>query len=163
MDKMLEKAGAKQQAIHFMRGIMDEFTHLANYSTPVEGCSIVVVTASDDAYVPREGSTDLSSLWPQSEIRYIPTGHVGAYVLHHKMFRWECCVVWMFLWFHQRFFLCVQESSEGCLWQACCQTSLQQLNHCLNRFSCFMYNNTWKDRDIFKSDSFITAHWKETA
>ena len=88
MDAMLEKAGARQQAVHFMRGIMDEFTHIANYSQPVDCSCIVIVTASQDAYVPRDdGSADLSSLWPQSEIRYIPTGHIGAYLLHHQMFR----------------------------------------------------------------------------
>lgn len=83
----LEKAKARQQAIEFMRGIMDEFTHIANYCRPVDSSCIVIVTASDDAYVPRQGCTDLSQLWPGSEIRYVPTGHVAAYVLHHQLFR----------------------------------------------------------------------------
>nr|CAG4651089.1 EOG090X08BF [Simocephalus serrulatus] len=83
----LEKVQARQQAMEFMRGIMDEFTHIANYSRPVDSSCIVIVTASDDAYVPREGCTDLSQLWPGSEIRYVPTGHVAAYVLHHQIFR----------------------------------------------------------------------------
>nr|CAG4649445.1 EOG090X08BF [Scapholeberis mucronata] len=83
----LEKAQARQQAVEFMRGIMDEFTHIANYSRPVDSSCIVIVTASDDAYVPREGCADLSQLWPGSEIRYVPTGHVAAYLLHHRLFR----------------------------------------------------------------------------
>ena len=83
----LDKARARQQAVQFMRGIMDEFTHISNYSQPVDCSSIVIIAAQDDAYVPREGSTDLSKLWPESEIRYVPTGHVGAYVLHHHLFR----------------------------------------------------------------------------
>nr|CAG4637122.1 EOG090X08BF [Ceriodaphnia reticulata] len=83
----MEKAQAHQQAVEFMRGIMDEFTHIANYSRPVDSSCIVIVTASDDAYVPREGCTDLRQLWPDSEIRYVPTGHVAAYVLHHQLFR----------------------------------------------------------------------------
>lgn len=85
--KGIEKAQARQQAVEFMRGIMDEFTHIANYSRPVDSSCIVIVTAKEDAYVPREGCTDLSQLWPGSELRYVPTGHVGAYVLHHQMFR----------------------------------------------------------------------------
>nr|CAG4641803.1 EOG090X08BF [Eurycercus lamellatus] len=85
---VLEKAQARQQAMHFMRGIMDEFTHIANYSQPVDCSCIVIVTASEDAYVPRDdGSTDLTRLWPNSEIRYIQTGHIGAYLLHHQIFR----------------------------------------------------------------------------
>nr|CAG4643302.1 EOG090X08BF [Ilyocryptus agilis] len=84
----LEKIRARQQAIQFMRGIMDEFTHIANYSRPVDCSCIVIVAAQQDAYVPRDdGSVDLSSIWPDSEIRYLNSGHVGAYVLHHQMFR----------------------------------------------------------------------------
>ena len=83
----MEKAKARQQAMEFMRGIMDEFTHIANYSQPVDSSCIVIVTANDDAYVPREGCTDLRQLWPGSEVRYVSTGHVAAYVLHHQMFR----------------------------------------------------------------------------
>nr|CAG4640972.1 EOG090X08BF [Eulimnadia texana] len=86
--KKLEKVHAKQEAIQFMRGIMDEFTHVANYSKPVDCSSIIIVTAKDDAYVPREGAGDLSQIWPGSEIRYVQTGHVGAYVLYHTMFRY---------------------------------------------------------------------------
>lgn len=82
-----QKDRAREQAIEFMRGIMNEFTHIANYSQPVDCSSIIIVTASDDAYVPREGATDLTHLWPGCEIRYVRTGHVGAYILHHPMFR----------------------------------------------------------------------------
>lgn len=77
----------RQQALLFMRGIMDEFTHIANYSVPVDCSSVIIVTARDDAYVPRDGTVDLTRLWPGSEIRFLPTGHIGAYVLHHQIFR----------------------------------------------------------------------------
>lgn len=30
----LDKARARQEAVQFMRGIMDEFTHISNYSHP---------------------------------------------------------------------------------------------------------------------------------
>ena len=82
-----ERVKAREQAIQFMRGIMDEFTHIANYSRPVDCSSIVIVAARDDAYVPRNGTTNLGQLWPESEIRYVKTGHIGAYVLHHSLFR----------------------------------------------------------------------------
>lgn len=85
--KGAERAQARQQAIQFMRGIMDEFTHIANYSRPVDCSTIVIVAARDDAYVPRGGTTNLSQLWPESELRYVKTGHIGAYLLHHSIFR----------------------------------------------------------------------------
>ena len=87
----LEKVRARQQAIHFMCGIMDEFTHIANYSRPVDCSTVIVVAAEADAYVPREVKTeqdDLATLWPGTEIRYVPTGHVAAYLLHHSNFRY---------------------------------------------------------------------------
>lgn len=75
-----------------MCGIMDEFTHIANYSRPVDCSSVIVVAAEADAYVPREVKTeqdDLATLWPGTEIRYVPTGHVAAYLLHHSNFRYK--------------------------------------------------------------------------
>ena len=87
--KNTERVRARLQAIQFMRGIMDEFTHIANYSRPVDCSPIVIVAARDDAYVPRAGTTNLSQLWPESEIRYVKTGHIGAYLLHHSIFRCE--------------------------------------------------------------------------
>ena len=83
----MEEARAGPQAVHFMRGIMDEFTHIANYTAPVDGSSVVVVAARRDAYVPRDGCAPLNQLWPGCEIRYVPTGHVAAYLLHHRLFR----------------------------------------------------------------------------
>lgn len=85
----MQEVRAGQEALQFMRGIMDEFTHIANYTKPVDCSSIVVIAARDDAYVPREGTVDLNLLWPGSELRYVPTGHIGAYVLHHPIFRYH--------------------------------------------------------------------------
>lgn len=102
----------KQEALQFMCGIMDECTHLKNFSVPV--CTIryfsrllsliysklfffiifqvdteliIVVTAKGDGYVPRDGLTDIREVWPGSEVRYLDAGHIGAYFLHQKVFR----------------------------------------------------------------------------
>lgn len=48
---------------------------------------IIAVTAKDDAYVPRDGITDIQEVWPGAEVRYLNAGHVGAYLLHQRMFR----------------------------------------------------------------------------
>lgn len=77
----------EREALQFMRGMMDECTHLKNFSVPQETSLIIAVCAKDDAYVPREGCTGLEEIWPGVEVRYLDAGHVSAYVLHQKLFR----------------------------------------------------------------------------
>ncbi|XP_034244711.1 protein ABHD18 isoform X2 [Thrips palmi] len=76
-----------REAIQFMRGIMDECTHLKNFSVPVDTSLIIAICATEDGYVPRDGVTHLADVWPGAEVRYINTGHVGAYILHQAAFR----------------------------------------------------------------------------
>lgn len=44
----------EREALQFMRGMMDECTHLKNFSVPYDTSLITAVCAKDDAYVPRE-------------------------------------------------------------------------------------------------------------
>uniref|UniRef100_A0A8D8ZUF8 Protein ABHD18 n=2 Tax=Cacopsylla melanoneura TaxID=428564 RepID=A0A8D8ZUF8_9HEMI len=76
-----------REGFHFMRGIMNQCTHLANFDTPVDTSLIISVCAKDDGYVPQEGVMDLRDIWPGCEVRYIDGGHVLAFVLHQKDFR----------------------------------------------------------------------------
>ena len=66
---------------------MDECTHLKNFSIPIDTSLIISVCARDDGYVPRNGVTDLSEIWPGADVRFIDAGHVSAFVLHQKEFR----------------------------------------------------------------------------
>lgn len=77
----------EHEATQFMRGMMDECTHLKNFSVPYDTSLIIAVCAKDDAYVPREGCTSLEDIWPGAEVRYLDAGHVSAYVLYQKLFR----------------------------------------------------------------------------
>lgn len=77
----------EREATQFMRGMMDELTHLKNFSVPYDTSLIIAVCAKDDAYVPREGCSSLEDIWPGAEVRYLDAGHVSAYVLHQKLFR----------------------------------------------------------------------------
>ncbi|CAL1537894.1 unnamed protein product [Lymnaea stagnalis] len=77
----------QQEALDFMRGVMDECTHLGNFSTPVDTELIIIVSAKQDAYVPKEGVLGLDDLWPGCEVRYVDNGHVGAVLLHQSVFR----------------------------------------------------------------------------
>lgn len=74
------KQQLERDSKHFMRGVMDECTHLANFSVPVDPELIVMVRAENDAYIPHNGYLKLSDLWPGSEVRLIPCGHVAAHV-----------------------------------------------------------------------------------
>uniref|UniRef100_A0A182SFL4 AB hydrolase-1 domain-containing protein n=1 Tax=Anopheles maculatus TaxID=74869 RepID=A0A182SFL4_9DIPT len=74
-----------------MRGMMDECTHLKNFSVPYDTSLIIAICAKDDAYIPRDSCTSLEDIWPGAEIRYLDAGHVSAYVLHQKLFR--SCIV----------------------------------------------------------------------
>uniref|UniRef100_A0A1A9WQ15 Uncharacterized protein n=1 Tax=Glossina brevipalpis TaxID=37001 RepID=A0A1A9WQ15_9MUSC len=77
----------EREALQFMRGMMDECTHLKNFSVPYETSLIIAICAKDDAYVPREGCSSLEEIWPGVEVRYLDAGHVSAHILHQKLFR----------------------------------------------------------------------------
>ncbi|KAL6428395.1 protein ABHD18 isoform X2 [Cataglyphis hispanica] len=77
----------EHEALQFMRGVMDECTHLKNFEIPVDTELIIAVCAKNDAYVPRDHCMSLDKIWPGAEIRYINAGHVSAYLLHQKVFR----------------------------------------------------------------------------
>ncbi|XP_034480815.1 protein ABHD18 [Drosophila innubila] len=81
----------EREALQFMRGMMDECTHLKNFSVPFDTSLIIAVCARDDAYVPRDGCSSLEDIWPGAEVRYLDAGHVSAYVLHQKLFR--SCII----------------------------------------------------------------------
>ncbi|XP_065166458.1 protein ABHD18 [Atheta coriaria] len=76
-----------KDAIWFMRGLMDECTHLKNFATPVDTSLIIALCAKSDAYIPRDGCTRLEDIWPGATIRYLDTGHVGAYIKYLNLFR----------------------------------------------------------------------------
>ncbi|XP_035824379.1 protein ABHD18 isoform X2 [Aplysia californica] len=77
----------QQEALDFMCGVMDECTHLGNFSVPVDPELIIIIAAKQDAYIPRDGVIGLDQLWPGCEVRYIDNGHVGAVLWHQRVFR----------------------------------------------------------------------------
>lgn len=82
-----EQKKRDKEAVWFMRGIMDECTHLKNFSVPYDTSLIISICAKSDGYVPREGCSHLEDIWPGATVRYLDTGHVGAYIWHQKVFR----------------------------------------------------------------------------
>ena len=75
------------EALHFMRGLMDECTHLGNYSIPVDTELVEIVLAEYDAYQPRQGVVPLQQLWPGARTRTIVEGHIKSYLLKQHVFR----------------------------------------------------------------------------
>lgn len=77
----------EREALQFMRGVMDECTHLKNFTVPYDTSLITAVCAKEDAYVPRVGCSSLEDIWPGAQVKYLDAGHVSAYVLHQKLIR----------------------------------------------------------------------------
>lgn len=75
------------QVLDFMRGVMDECTHLGNFSVPVDPNLVIIVVARSDAYVPRDQVLSLQDLWPGAEVRYIDSGHISAFLFKQGDFR----------------------------------------------------------------------------
>lgn len=72
---------------HFMRGVMDECTHLGNFSVPVDPELIIIVLAENDEYIPAKGYLKLSEIWPGSQVRTLPRGHISGFLFGKKEFR----------------------------------------------------------------------------
>lgn len=78
----------QQEAVDFMVGVMDECTHLGNFSIPLDPSLIIIVAARKDAYIPRHGVIPLNKLWPGCEVRYLANrGHIAAFLLNNHVFR----------------------------------------------------------------------------
>ncbi|XP_053108212.1 protein ABHD18 isoform X1 [Hemicordylus capensis] len=77
----------QRESLRFMKGVMDECTHVANFSVPVDPTLIIVVQAKEDAYIPRTGVRSLQEIWPGCEVRYLDGGHVSAYLFKQGLFR----------------------------------------------------------------------------
>ena len=66
----VELVSVKEEALEFMHGVMDAATFVGNFSTPVDTSLIIVITARQDAYVPRDKVPSLQELWPGIEVSF---------------------------------------------------------------------------------------------
>ncbi|KAK2494118.1 hypothetical protein MC885_003181 [Smutsia gigantea] len=85
--KELRRNNLQKESLIFMKGVMDECTHVANFSVSVDPSLIIVVQAKEDAYIPRTGVRSLQEIWPGCEIRYLEGGHISAYLFKQGLFR----------------------------------------------------------------------------
>ncbi|XP_053207287.1 protein ABHD18-like [Panonychus citri] len=82
-----QNSDLKLDCLNFMRGIMDECTHLGNFGPPVDPELVTIVTASQDAYVPRDGIIPLTKIWPGAKLHTLEGGHVTAILFNMDVFR----------------------------------------------------------------------------
>jgi len=71
----------------FMKGVMDECTHMCNFSQPLDPELIKIVLAKDDQYIPHDDYKKLDEIWPGAEVRFIPGGHIMGYLGNREYFR----------------------------------------------------------------------------
>lgn len=86
-DKPVNPDEVKRDTFHFMRGIMDECTHLANFTPLIDPELAIIINARHDAYVPSEGVMPLTNIWKGASVRYLNRGHVSAILLDNDVFR----------------------------------------------------------------------------
>lgn len=77
----------KRDAFNFMSGVMDECTHLGNFSVPLDPELAIIINARHDGYVPSHGVIPLTDIWPGSTVRYLDRGHITAILLDNDIFR----------------------------------------------------------------------------
>ena len=75
------------ETVLFTNLLMDKATHLKNYPLPYEPRLAKFVAARRDAYVPRDGVDEPSSIWPGSEVEYVDAGHISASLSNLGLFR----------------------------------------------------------------------------
>ncbi|XP_045481975.1 protein ABHD18 isoform X2 [Harmonia axyridis] len=83
---MTEMKNRDKEALWFMKGVMDECTHLKNFSVPVDTSLIIAICAKADGYVPRHGTSRLEDIWPGATVKYVDAGHVSAYIWYRQLF-----------------------------------------------------------------------------
>ncbi|KAG1665454.1 Protein ABHD18 [Nymphon striatum] len=82
-----QKHNIRAEARNFMRGIMDECTHIGNFSVPVDPSLCTVVAAKSDQYIPRDGLKQITEYWPGAKVKYINCGHIAAFLFNQHAFR----------------------------------------------------------------------------
>lgn len=81
------EAAETMETVRLMKLVMDECTHLGHFSPPVDPELAVIVSASQDGYMPRTGFAPLTDIWRGAEERVLASGHISAILLHLQDFR----------------------------------------------------------------------------
>ncbi len=71
-----------------MRLLMDEFTSLDNYARPIQSniSNAMFIVCTNDGYILRDGIPDMNDVWPGCLVRFIPYGHISAFIFNQSVF-----------------------------------------------------------------------------
>lgn len=71
-----------------MRLLMDEFTSLEKYARPPQSniANSLFIVCTNDGYILRDGIPHMDDVWPGCLVRYIPYGHISAFVFNQSLF-----------------------------------------------------------------------------
>lgn len=84
-DALDREMGKRGSAIEFMKKYLD-MTNLTRLPAPRKPAAAFLVAATRDGYVPRSSTALLHAHWPGSTMKWIRTGHVGAFLFHRRQF-----------------------------------------------------------------------------
>ncbi len=73
------------QAIDLMRQLLDR-TDIRRFPPPLRPETAFLVAAKYDAYIPRASAQTVHTHWPGSTMRWLESGHVGAFLFHRRDF-----------------------------------------------------------------------------
>jgi esterase/lipase len=82
LDRELDGSG---RAFDLMRDFLN-LTDIRHYPVPVNPRACFLVAAAKDAYIPPESAMIVHRHWPGSTMEWLGSGHVGAFLFHHRKF-----------------------------------------------------------------------------
>eukprot|EP00871_Galdieria_phlegrea_P002756 jgi/Galph1/3481/GphlegSOOS_G2176.1 len=61
-----------------------DLSDIRHFPLPANPCAAILVAGENDQYVPKEYIETFSNIWPQMEIRWIPSGHVTGFLFYRQ-------------------------------------------------------------------------------
>ena len=80
-------AAAAARARAALTAVLEVYTDVTRFPRPAVPSAAVLVAASDDAYIGKTSVREWEAAWPGAELRWVPGGHVSAYLLQAATFR----------------------------------------------------------------------------
>ena len=70
-----------------LTAVLEVYTDVTRFPKPAVPSAAVLVAASDDAYIGKTSVREWEAAWPGAELRWVPGGHVSAYLMQAATFR----------------------------------------------------------------------------
>ncbi|EPS73159.1 hypothetical protein M569_01592 [Genlisea aurea] len=80
------KSSSLEDVMERMRNVLS-LTDLTRFPVPKNPDAVILVSATDDGYIPKHSVLELQKAWPGSEVRWVSGGHVSSFLLHGNEFR----------------------------------------------------------------------------